>query len=305
MNWLDAIIQILSNHRHPHHSNLPQTLTKLQLTHLLKTYPATPNQQFPTGQLQDALNELIARGEILSGLGKRYCMTPPSVFTNEEKTTNNVRFQGDRAYLSLAHQILETNQDHHEVLIRPKTRRLESIRDLLAHVGVRVVTFSQLVNHLPKPHKLSKHELRSRWSDNPFASKQTKQTIWRYTPQIYATQAKRWQLIETQPAVNSLIRLHSGDYLWYDTQTFYELEPDTALLTTFWLDQEQNLPLKLSWDSSKGLLHLTQTLLPSAYARQIWALSEPSPDHYRTRYVPPVNCPLVIEALQQVGCQLV
>lgn len=305
MNWLDAIIQILSNHRHPQDGNRPQTLTRSQLTHLLKNCPDALHQTFPTQHIHDSLTELNARGEILAGIGKRYCMAPPTVLASEETLVNGIRFQGDRAYLPLAHQMLETEQAYDEVLIRPKLHQWQSIQERLAHVGVRAMTFNQQINHLPRPHQPSQPELRSPWPEDPFGSTQARQTIWHYVPQAYVTQAERWQLIETKPATDSLIRLHSGDYLWYDTQTFYELEPDTALLTAFWLDQDHKLPLKLPWDSSKGRLDLKQTQLPSTYARQIWALSDPESDQYRTRYIAPVNRPLIVEILQQLGCQLV
>ena len=305
MNWLDAIIQILSNHRHPHDGNLPQALTRSQLTHLLKNCPNLLNQTFPTHHIHNLLTELTARGEILAGIGRRYCMAPPTVLAPEDTIVNGIRFQGDRAYLSLAHQILETDQNYDEVLMRPKLHRWQSVQERLAHVGVRAMTFTQQINHLPKLRQLSQPELRSPWPDAPFCSTQAKQTIWHYVPQAYANQSERWQRIETKPTADSLMRLHSGDYLWYDTQVFYELEPDTALLTAFWLDQEHKLPLKLPWDSSKGLLDLSQARLPSTYARQVWALSDAASDHYRTRYIAPVNRPLVVEILQQLGCQLV
>ena len=232
-------------------------------------------------------------------------MASPAVLTQDEQNVSSVRFQGDRAYLPLTHQILETNQDQFEVLIRPRVHRLRYIQDCLAHVGVRLITLSQQVEHLPKPRSISEAELRVPWGDNPFRQTNSKQPIQYYCPKVNATQYKRWQVISKPPSTPSLLRLHSGNFLWYNSQAFYELEPDTAYLTAFWSDRVHNCPLKLEWDKPKGLLHLRQMSLPSAYARWIWALSEPDVEHKRTRYIKPANQPLVIEALQQLGCCLV
>ncbi len=305
MNWFEPIIQVLSNHRHPHNANLPHALTRTQLINLLKSYPTPHNYEFSAKKIHSALSELIARDEILEGLGKRYCMAPPAVLTQDEKKVSSVRFQGDRAYLSLAHQILETNQNQCEVLIRPRVHRLQYIQDRLTHVGVRLITLSQQVDRLPKPRSISEAELRVPWGDNPFRQTNSKQPIQCYCPKVNATQYERWQVISKPPSTPSLLRLHSGNFLWYDSQSFYELEPNTAYLTAFWLDHDHDCPLKLVWDKPKGLLHLRQTSLPSVYARWIWALSEPDFEHKRTRFIKPANQPLIIEALQQLGCCLV
>ena len=306
---LETILQLLSNQRHPSNSARPTPLTKHQLISLVRS-SLSPNQ--PTdgllGEVQEALSELQAQGEVLAGTGNRYCMAPPALLALERENLSGLLFRGDRAYLTLAHQALKTEQSEDNLRLRPKIQGFNRIRNCLSQVGIRLLTVADSIEHLPYPRQPSKALLRSPWSENPFTVSHWSRegSIQHYVPQRDTAQKERWLPLSPQQLQNrTLLQLPTGEYLWFQDQAFYELEPDAALLSMFHQDKETGYPLKLVWDKPQGRLNLQGTSLPSAYAQWLWRLSEPDSDQYRTRKIQPLNHPLVETAFQRLGCLLV
>jgi hypothetical protein len=259
--------------------------------------------------VQQILRELEARGEILAGDRNRYCMAPPIALALDEDNLTSLLFTGDRAYLTLAHQVLESQPNHQDPLVlRPKVHRFHWIKSRLSQVGVRLLTIADSLDDLPRPQKPSKAVLRSPWLRDPFEIKSWANggDIQRYAPSN-APQADRWRYPMRETLQNQdLLLLPTGESLWFEDGNFYELEPDTAILAMFQLDKERGYPLKIIWDEALGRLNLQGVILPSAYARRIWRLSEPVEEEYRTRRTrEPSKRPLIKETLKRLGCTLI
>lgn len=303
MTWTTAITTLLSSHRQPQNSVQPLTLTRQQILGLLH-YCAPPNLADWQTEASGALDELQAQGEILAGIGKRYCIASPTVLALSQDNTTSLRFQGDRAYLPLVHQALKTGQSKEEVLLRPQITGFNRIQEALHDVGVRFLEISDSLQGLPRPCKPI--VLRSPLDENPFV---TYMEIDQYVPQSQKKQTERWQSRFSHSAqeltTDSLLRLPTGEYLWLNNGQFYELEPETAVLAMFAQDTAAAHPLPIAWDEDQGRVHLQGVLLPSAYARLLWRLSDPDPERYRTRLVPAAHRPFVKEAFTRLGCELV
>ncbi|MBC1257053.1 hypothetical protein, partial [Trichormus variabilis] len=233
---------------------------------------------------------------------------PPTALALDKDNLTALRFQGDRTYLPLAHQVLKTEQNHNSVNIRPKIHNFNRIKDHLHQVGIRLVTVADSINNLPYPCKPSKAILRTPWPDNPFltSSWQSQGLIHRYLPSRDTTQKHRWTPLNYhQLQDKSLLQLPTGEYLWFQEECFYELEPDAAMLVMFDLDKEAGHRLKIEWDKPQCRLNLQGTSLPSAYAQILWRLSEPDSERYRTRIIEHQHHPLVETIFQRLGCLLV
>jgi hypothetical protein len=313
MIQLESITTLLSSHRHPHNAALPASLTRQQLASLLRSNqnPNESQEKFPT-ELQALLGELQARGEVLAGAGNRYCIAPPAVLVQDRENFTGGLFQGDRAYLRLVHQVLRTEQSFKEIRIHPRVRGFHRVRDHLQQIGVRLLTAADSIQQLPYPRKPNKAVLRVPLTDSPFNfSSNYQTTIQRYVPKRDTSQQERWILFAEglagyrQLIDETLLRLPTGEYLWFVEGNFYELDPDTALLTMFHLDFELKHRLKLAWDESQGKLNLQGVFLPNSYAQWLWRLSEPDGERYRIRYVSPTNRPLIKSAFNRLGCLLV
>ena len=308
MNWTETITKLLSNHRNPQNLAQPLSLTRQQILSLIQHVisPNAVSSDWKT-EASRALEELQAQGEILSGIGRRYCIAPPTVLTLSQEDTTSLRFQGDRAYLSLVHRALRTLQSNADVLIRSQDCQVKGfhrIKDTLQNIGVRLLTVLDSLQWLPHPHNPTL--LRSPLEENPFI---THPTIEQYVPQFLKNQTERWQSRSGQAAqsleTKTLLKLPTDEYLWLCNGQFYELEPDTAVLTMFAQDRASGSPLKIAWDEAQGRIQLQGIVLPSAHARWLWRLSEPDPERYRTRLVAPAYRPLVKKAFTRLGCELV
>ncbi len=303
----EKITLLLSNHRHPNNSTVPQPLTKHQIVSLIAgNISPNESQEKLTDQIQDTLNELQAEGEILAGTRNYYCMAPPTVLTQNEEL-KDLRFRGDRAYLTVAHQVLESQQNpQNPLLLYPKNSQFRRVKDRLSQVGIRLLTISNSIEHLPKPRKPLKSELRSTWLENPFniTNWQNGGYIQRYVP-CDKPQKERWRNPSRESIKNEdILRLPTGEYLWFENQNFYELEPDIAILTMFYQDKQMGCPLKIIWDEPPGKLNLQGVYLPYAYARWLWHISEPG-EEYRTRYFQSKNWLLVKKVFERLGAKLV
>jgi hypothetical protein len=234
-------------------------------------------------------------------------MAVPMVLATNQEDLTGLLFRGDRAYLTLAHQVLESQQNpQNSLLLRPKSNQFHRIKDRLNQVGIRLLTISDSIENLPKPRKPLKSELRSTWSEDPFSIKnwQNGGYIQRYVP-CNETQKDRWRNPIRESIKNEdILRLPTGEYLWFEDQSFYELEPDLAILAMFYQDKQMGCPLKIIWDEPPGKLNLQGVYLPSTYARWLWHISE-SGEEYRTRNFKSKNWSLVKEAFERIGAKLV
>ncbi|NJM75225.1 MAG: hypothetical protein HC852_04885 [Acaryochloridaceae cyanobacterium RU_4_10] len=303
MTWTTAITTLLSNHRQSQNSAQPLTLTRQQILSLLH-YSAPPNSTDWQVEASRALDELQAQGEILAGMGKRYCIASPTVVALSQDNTTSLRFQGDRAYLPLVHQALKTGQAKEEVLLRPQISGFNRIQDALQNVGVRFLEISDSLQGLPCPRKPI--VLQSPLEENPFVAYMG---IDHYVPKPLKNQMERWQPRSSHSAqklmAESLLRLPTGEYLWLSNGQFYELEPEAAVFAMFAQDLAAENPLPIEWDENCGRVNLQGIILPGVYARWLWRLSEPDPERYRTRLVPAAHRPFVKEAFTRLGCELV
>jgi hypothetical protein len=309
--FAEKITLLLSNHRHSDNRAIPKPLTKHQIISLLVS-SLSPNesQKNLTDKIQDTLNELQAEGEVLAGRRNHYCMAPPMVLAQNKEDLTGLLFRGDRAYLTLAHKVLESQQNPpNRLLLRPKSNQFHRIKDRLSQVGIRLLAISDSIEHLPKPRKPLKSELRSTWSEDPFYIKnwQDGGYIQRYVACNNKTQKERWRNPTRESIKNEdILRLPTGEYLWFEDKNFYELEPDLAILAMFYQDKQIGCPLKIIWDefNGEGKLNLQGVYLPSTYARFLWHLSQPGKE-YRTRNFQSKNWSLVKESFKRLGAKLV
>ena len=308
------IIQLLSHHRAPGRPHLPQTLTRSQLLGLLRVTmpPSAPANALSPSHLDQALHSLEAQGEVLLGIGKRVGMAKPTVYVDGQDMIRGVQFLGDRAYLRLAHQALQTGQSVTQTQLRPKNKRFEWIQTQLKTSNIVCCTPDQLVNQLRKPQLPDTWQLKVKDQyqiANLFFTYQGVENILGYCPES-AKQGDRWQAIIGLDHLSSIASLNllktpEGEFLWLQDGQFFEITPDTAYLAMFELDQQAQQPLQIALDEQPGRIDLQHTFLPKAYAQLIWRLSNPSPEHNRIRYVNAQNQPRVKAALERLGCVLV
>jgi hypothetical protein len=307
--FTEKITELLSNHRYSDNRTLPQPLTKHQIISLL-TDSVSPNesQENLNDEIQKALNELQAEGEVVAGKRNYYCIAPPTVLAKNQEDVAELLFRGDRAYLSLAHQVLDSSLNPQKPRLRPKIKNLKNIKKRLAQVGIVVLTLSESIEPLPKPRNPLKSELRSPRSDDPFSiqSWQNQGEIKRYLPYDRGEpQKERWRIPLRNDLKNEdILSLPTGEYVWFENQKFYELEPDIAILAMFYQDKQMGYSLKNLWDEPSGKLNLQGVVLPSTYARLLWHLSEPG-EEYRTRKFQSKYWSLVKEIFERLGVKLV
>jgi len=301
----ELIIRLLSNHRQPHRVELPQPLTLRAIATLIQQSLPPQHDDIST-QLDADLRELQAQGEVLAGTGNRFCMAPPVVLAENETSLTGLLFRGDRAYLRLAHQALETGQPFVTTMLHPKVRGFHRTKERLRNAGIRLLTVASSVDHLPPRELPQPVRLQGCESPNPFQAATWTDPIRQYVPRVGTQQFERWVPV-TQAALGdrTLLKLPTGEWLWFEADQFYELTPDTALLAMFQLDHDANVPLSLPWDDAPGRLQLQGISLPSSYAQLLWRLSEPDADSPRTRLFATANRPIAREALLRLGCTLV
>lgn len=298
----NTIIQLLSNQRDPKQIVQPTSLNKTQIVSLIKK-SISPNELQATldQKINDALEELEAKGEILLGTRNRYCIAPPSVLCLEKNNLSSLFFQGDRAYLLLAHRVLKTYQNPEEISLHTRLTTIDEIQHQLNQVGIRFFTLEESLDYLPKPCPPSVSLLRSPLQIDPFENGKVEQ----YIPSQDTVQKERWKTILKSNLINaSLLRLVTKEYLWFQDNKYYEIEPKLGTLLMFYLDQKTQFPLKINWDKLSGKLPLQGVFLPLAYYRLILQLSKPDEEHYRTRCIPPNNAAMVETAFKKLGCIL-
>ncbi len=306
------IVQILSHHRVLNRPHLPQALTRFQLLGLLRNSepPLFAESGLTPAKIDNELHNLEAQGEVLLGIGKRVCMAQPTVVVESPENLVGLKFMGDRAYLRLAHQMLNTGQPVSRTLLRPEKQSFSKIYEQLAKAGIKCLTIDQSIDQLPLPEKPAAWNLRGQERlENPFFTYQGFDSIDGYQP-CPETQHNRWKPVVGLEHLSSLsclslLRTPEGEFLWLQDGQFSELTPDAAYLAMFKLDQQVNQPLRIASDTRSGRLDLSDTYLPKVYAQLIWRLSEAEPGHNRLRLVNSQNQPRVNAALERLGCVLV
>ncbi|MDG2992007.1 hypothetical protein L3556_13860 [Candidatus Synechococcus calcipolaris G9] len=301
----ELIIRLLSNHRQAYRTELPQPLSLRAIATLIQQ-SLPPQYEDVSKQLEADLRELQAQGEVLAGMGNRFCMAPPVVLAEDEMNLTGVLFRGDRAYLRLAHQALETGQPSTRPILRPRINGFHRINERLRKVGIRLLTVASSVDHLPLPELPQPSRLQGCESLNPFEAATWTDPCRQYIPSLGTQQFEHWVPI-MQAALRdcTLLKLPTGECIWFEAEQFYELTPDTALLAMFQLAQDARAPISIPWDEVPGRLNLQGISLPSSYAQLLWRLSQPDVDMPRTRLFAPANRPIAREALLRLGCTLV
>lgn len=309
----NSIINLLSNHRDPNNHNRPSTLNKTQIIRLLRA-SISPDRQLLSLQEEicQALQELEAQGEILASKGNYYCIAPPTLLANSQEDVIGVKFRGDRAYLSLAHERLNSkNQNRDEVKIRPGIRTFDRIQAKLDPIGIRLLTAEELIYCLPSPQKPPKYVLRCP-TTLPDSSNGE---LFSYEPVPNTLQENRWQPVIVSQVLTladrSLLKFtkdrhyQNDRYFWYEGGEAYNLDRDVAVLAMFDKDRETNSPLRVSWHTSEGKLDLRDIYLPLAYMSYLWQLSGEAEQNSRIRSVPAASRSLIEPAFQKLGCLLV
>ncbi len=305
MMYTEQIIKLLSNHRQQHRPEVPQLLTFQAIATLIQQ-SLPPQKEDISSQIDSEMRELQAQGEILSGTGKKFCMAPPMLLAESETDFTGLLFRGDRAYLRLAHQALETGQASTKLLLHPKINGFQRIKNRLKEFGIRLLTAEKSVEHLPVTELPQLCMLRGSESFSPFETVTWTNSILQYLPQPDKQQSDRWsQIMQADLAECTLLKLPTGEFIWFEANKFYDLAPDIAVLTMFQLDRAASLPIAIPWDEAPGRLNLQRVNLPSSHAQLLWRLSEPDTDEYRTRLFSPINRPIAREVLQHLGCTLV
>lgn len=305
MMYTEQIIKLLSNHRQQHRPEQLKLLSSLMITTLVQQSLPPQNEDI-SPQIDADMRELQAQGEILAGTGKMFCMAPPIVLAESETDLTGLLFRGDRAYLRLAHQALETGQPAAKILLYPKINGFHRIKNRLKDIGIRLFTAERSVEHLPITELPQPCMLQGSESHNPFETVTWIDSILQYLPKQGKKQSERWsQVIQSNLAECTLLKLPTGEFVWFEADKFYELTPDVAVLAMFQLDQSASLPIAIPWDEAPGRLNLQGVNLPSNHAQLLWRLSKPETDEYRTRLFSPINRPIAREVLQHLGCVLV
>lgn len=307
--WTSEIVQLLSNHRRVERAVMPQALSMTQILNLLRANldPNLPSENLAT-QVQADLRMLQAEGEILYASGNRYCMSPPTLLAPGRDNLVGLRFRGDRAFLSLAHEILKTNQSYQDLQLRPKIQKFDQLRSRLYKVGINIVTTDDLVHHLPPVQKPQRFALQGHErivSDTDRQSWVEQGEVKQYVPN-WQEQSQRWQPVtNTNFESEALLRLSKDDYVWFEHDTFYDIDTNTAINAMFYLDREHRHPLQIVWlGDNMNQLDLQGIQLPTAHARLIWHLSKANTEKNRIRYVTPANRPFVEAVLRNLGCRV-
>jgi hypothetical protein len=219
-------------------------------------------------------------------------------------------FRGDRAYLQLAHQVLNSqSKDRNGVQISFKSTTVGRIQAKLDPIGIRLLTAEDLIHHLPSPQKPPKYALRCP-TTLPDSSEGE---LFRYEPIPNTLQGNRWQPIIVSQistlADRSLLKLskdrhyQNDRYFWCEGGEVYDLDRDVAVLAMFDKDREKDSPLRVIWHTSEGRLDLRDIYLPLAYMSYLWQLSVET-EQYRVRSVPAISRLFIEPAFQRLGCLL-
>lgn len=304
--WNSKILHLLSHHRQPGQPVLPAALSMTQITSLLRQCldPDQPTDQIADG-VQESLRELEAHNEIFRASGNRYCMAPPTLLALNRDNLVGWRFQGDRAYLRLAHETLRTTQQPTEEKLHSGIRNFDRAKNKLQDRRIRLLTLEEVISELPKPQKPPYFLLQGHQYVLTCSELWQMNDVRQYVP-AYAEQKDRWRSPRPQTLNNgSLLRLSNDIYLWFESDEFYEIDFDAAILAMFYLDRCAQQPLRIVWaNAAMNQLNLQNIWLPYAHFQWLRQLSEPIEGHRRVLFVSPANRPLVEAVFQYLGCDI-
>jgi len=230
-------------------------------------------------------------------------VAPPTLLAASRESLVGLRFRGDRAYLPLAHEILKTNQSPTEERLHPGVANFDRAKTRLQEYRISLLTFADLMSELPKPQKPQRSLLQEHQSALTFSELWQTSDVQQYIP-AYAEQHDRWKTLTSETLNNeSLLRLPDQKYLWLEANQFYHLDRDTAIYTMFYLDRQEQQPIRLVLEDT-GRLNLQNIWLPDAYYQWCQQFWEPWEGERRVYKVLPANQPFVRAVFQRLGCDL-
>jgi hypothetical protein len=304
----EKILTILTNHRQPNNRELPRVLTLRSIVSLIE-HSLPPNEDINRKEIEDYLNQLQLQGEILQAKGKKYCVAPPTVLVEDKDNCNSLWFRGDRAYLKLVHQVLETRQIIPTLEINSRGKSFTQIKEKLNSCGVRLLTYQDTLYTLPIPQKPKIYTQEK--LDKIFQGE-----IKIYKPlfqqHLFKPQEERWKITVIERLINgSLIKsVNAKDYqyYWYQDKQFYQLtDKEQAPLTMFYLDKQAKCPLQISLDETKEgfQLDLQRVFIPYAYYKLVYGLSKPADKTQYIRIFDHIYRQLIEQVFKRLGCYFV
>lgn len=301
--WKSKILQLLSQHRQSGQPALPAALSQTQIANLLRQ-TLDPNQSDDQigNDVQMALRELEAQNEVLRAPGNRYCVAPPVLLSNSEDLAGQ-QFKGDRAYLTLAHEVLKTNQPVNVEQLRSTRSNFKKAKDDLLEHNISLLTTADILNDIPEPQKPQRIHLKGHEYQLSTIEFWKTPGIKQYVP-AHAEQVDRWvKPIPSTLKDQSLFQVADNECLWYEEKQFYILERDTAVLAMFYLDKWERKPIRLVLEDT-GQMDLRRVILPNAHYQLFRYLAEQKDGERRVYYVPPANRQLVRDIFKHLGCDL-
>jgi len=276
------VVTILSSHRSSNNPSVPRVVGFMALLTYIQ-HRLNPNEpELSRESLEEALDRLEAKGEILSAPRRSYCMARPFVVVGDDGLEDAL-FVGDRAYFTSAARALETRIDSSTPAIRSRLQ-YEQARERLKLHGIGILKLADLQQRLPLPSLPSVHRLHTPMAErSPF---DISDPIDNYAPTLSLSQRDRWySLSRGQSPRSPLFRLPDNSYVWLDSQSVYSLDRSTAILSMFHLDKEAGSPVLVRWDETSGILDLTDIFLPVDYWKIVYSLSEEIDGESRRRFV--------------------
>lgn len=276
------VITILSSHRSSNNPSVPRVVGLTALLAYIQ-HRLNPNEpELSRESLEEALDRLEAKGEILSAPRRSYCMARPFVVVGDEGLEDAL-FVGDRAYLTSAASALETRIDSSTPAIRSRLQ-YEQARERLKLHGIGILRLADLQQRLPLPSLPAAHRLHTPMAErSPF---DISDPIDNYAPTLSLSQRDRWySLSRGQSPRSPLFRLPDKSYLWLDGQAVFSLDRSTAILSMYYLDKEADSPALVQWEETSGILDLTDIFLPIDYWKILNSLSEEINGETRRRFV--------------------
>jgi hypothetical protein len=304
----EKILTILTNHRQPNNRELPRVLTLRSIASLIE-HSLPPNENINRKEIEDYLNQLQLQGEVLKAKGKKYCVAPPSVLVEDKDNFNSLWYRGDRAYLNLVHQVLETKQIIPTTEIDARGKSFTQIKEKLNSCGIRLLTYQDTLYELLIPHKPKLYTL-----DKCDPNIENEIKVYKPLRQRdqFKSQEERWKISAigrlTNGSLIKSIKAKDYQYYWYEDNQFYQLtDKEQAPLTMFWLDKQAECPLQISLDETKEgfQLDLQKVFIPYAYYKLVYGLSKPADKSQYIRIFDNIYRSLIKQVFKQLGCNFV
>lgn len=278
-----SIVDLLSSSRRDDRPQLCQSLTKRQISDLIEEM-LPPNQKKIAERMVDRVGEqleiLLQEFEIICTGDRRlnYCMAPPSLIVSREEPLQ-VRYVGDRAYMELARELLESG-NHNDSNLMDSNKSLNEARNSLEQVGLTVQTEEMLFQAVPDPAYPTEIELAMA---EQIQLEELCGSVEVYVPRRADFFASRWsQLDQTASSAQSLLyRAKKSDirskdqglmFLWKWQGILYRLTAQQAFFAMYKADIDRNAPklLELDQDIPMGVIwHI-----PRDYARLVSRYTE-------------------------------